>query len=154
MFTLAPIALLALVLWAQAWSRWPATTASRPRPVAAAGALLAAATAVAALFVHLDPHCWEQVRTSDDDTVTRTIAPDSPSGFRWTVNTGPAGSAITTGGDVNATGCSSDRIVPAESIASLLFISLAAWAASRTRTRLAPESSQLPADSRESETSL
>lgn len=131
MFTFAPVALLVLVLWAQAWSRWPAAGPRRV-PASAGLALLAAAGAVAALFVHVDPYCWERTRTADDGTTTRPVATDAPSGFRWTVDTTTtSGSSISADSDVVAAGCSSDRIVPAEALTSLLLTGAAAWAATR-----------------------
>lgn len=89
--------------------------------------------------------CWQQTRTSDGSIIARDVEPDSPSGFRWTMAMGTtttSGSATSpANGDIVATGCTSDQIVPAESLASLLLISAAAFAATRlgnTSQRPAP----------------
>lgn len=133
LFTLAPVAVLAILAWIVALSRWDQRT-SRPRVGALGLAAIAAAAAVASLFVHVDPYCWERLSGDHGVEAVRAVPPDDPSGLRWsTATASSSGSETEAGGsDVAASGCGSDRIVPAEAIASMALVAVAARAVTRT----------------------
>ena len=122
LFTLAVVGLVVVLLWLVAAARGPDPVGRAPGYAwRLVGAVLLAVGAVAALFVHLDPACWEQVRTEAGTTV-RPVAPTDRAGFVWQVSSRSfsGSSAGAAGSGVLASGCTGDRIVPAEAAVSLL----------------------------------
>lgn len=115
--------LLVAILWGQAFLRWPPSgRASRVRvAVTTLGAAALGVVAMTALFVHVDPYCWQEVRTNAGGTVVQRVPATTASGFAWQVDaTSGMGQSIGGDSDVVSSGCGSDRIVPAEAAASVL----------------------------------
>lgn len=127
--------LLVAILWGQAFGRWPTPRKKGWARLAAAtvGAVVLGVAAMAALFVHVDPYCWQQVRVDAGDTIVWRVPAQAASGFAWQIDESSGmGGRIAADSNVVSSGCGSDRIVPAEAAASILAGATALIVATRT----------------------
>ena len=124
-FELAPVWLAVGLLWYRAWVRRPVRAeVSRSRAAARIGLGFLVATAILALFVHLDPVCTEYLVDGTTRTVDATTRGYS-TGWAFGSGTYSTTGGYETQGDVISETCSSNTIVLGEALASLLISGLA-----------------------------
>ena len=127
--------LLVAILWAAAFVRWPTSGAKGWARVAMAtvGAVVLGVAAIAALFVHVDPYCWQQVRLDAGEAIVRRVPARAASGLAWQIDEpSRMGQSIPADSNVVSSGCGSDRVVPGEAAASILAGGIALTIAARS----------------------